>query len=94
MLLSKLFINSKFIYEFESLSVSFVHTHAHTHARTHARTHTHTHTGAGEKYGLEVGDHAISEQIVPCWDCRYCKAGKHNLCTLDHTHLEHQLVNY
>jgi len=23
--------------------------------------------GAAEKYGLAIGDHAISEQIVPCW---------------------------
>lgn len=38
------------------------------------------HVGAGEKYGLEVGDHAISENIVPCWDCRYCKRGDYNMC--------------
>jgi threonine dehydrogenase-like Zn-dependent dehydrogenase len=36
--------------------------------------------GAGEKYGLEVGDHAISENIVPCWECRYCKRGNYNMC--------------
>jgi threonine dehydrogenase-like Zn-dependent dehydrogenase len=36
--------------------------------------------GAGEKYGLEVGDHAISENIVPCWECRYCKRGDYHLC--------------
>ena len=28
--------------------------------------------GAGEKYGLTLGDLAISEQIVPCWQCRFC----------------------
>jgi threonine dehydrogenase-like Zn-dependent dehydrogenase len=38
--------------------------------------------GAGEKYGLEVGDHAISENIVPCWECRYCKRGNYNMCSL------------
>ncbi len=36
--------------------------------------------GAGEKYGLEIGDRAISEQIVPCWECRYCKTGRYWLC--------------
>jgi len=37
--------------------------------------------GAGEKYGLTLGDRAISEQIVPCWECRYCKRGQYHLCT-------------
>src|SRR5580765_1159649 len=27
--------------------------------------------GAGEKYNLELGDIAVSEQIVPCWNCRF-----------------------
>lgn len=36
--------------------------------------------GAGEKYGLAVGDRVISEQIVPCWECRYCRMGKYWLC--------------
>ena len=30
--------------------------------------------GAGELYKLQVGDHAISEQIVPCNQCRYASA--------------------
>ena len=38
--------------------------------------------GAPEKTGLEIGDRAIAEQIVPCWDCRYCKTGKYWLCQL------------
>ncbi len=33
--------------------------------------------GAGEKYGLALGDLAISEQIVPCWNCRYCLRGQY-----------------
>ena len=37
-------------------------------------------TGAGEKYGLEIGDHAISEQITPCWNCRYCQRGQYWMC--------------
>ncbi|MCA9838672.1 MAG: alcohol dehydrogenase catalytic domain-containing protein [Trueperaceae bacterium] len=36
--------------------------------------------GAGEKYGLELGDIAISEQIVPCWNCRYCNRGLYWMC--------------
>lgn len=36
--------------------------------------------GAAEKYGLAVGDRAISEQIVPCWECRYCRRGQYWMC--------------
>jgi len=36
--------------------------------------------GAGAKYGLALGDRAISEQIIPCWECRYCKRGQYHLC--------------
>jgi threonine dehydrogenase-like Zn-dependent dehydrogenase len=36
--------------------------------------------GAGEQYGLEIGDMAISEQIVPCWQCRFCKHGQYWMC--------------
>ena len=35
---------------------------------------------AGQKYGLEIGDIAVSEQIVPCWQCRYCKRGQYWMC--------------
>ena len=38
--------------------------------------------GAAEKYGLEVGDKAIIENIVPCWQCYYCKRGLYNLCDI------------
>jgi erythritol/L-threitol dehydrogenase len=38
--------------------------------------------GARELYGLEIGDHAISEQIVPCWNCRYCKMGAYWMCNI------------
>ena len=34
------------------------------------------------KYKLEIGDHAISEQIVPCWECRYCKMGAYWMCAV------------
>jgi threonine dehydrogenase-like Zn-dependent dehydrogenase len=36
--------------------------------------------GAGEKYGLKLGDLAVSEQIVPCWNCRYCRRGQYWMC--------------
>ena len=36
--------------------------------------------GASEKYGLALGDYAISEQIVPCWKCRFCRRGQYWMC--------------
>ncbi len=36
--------------------------------------------GAGEKYGLELGDTALSEQITPCWNCRFCNRGHYHMC--------------
>lgn len=38
--------------------------------------------GAGEQYGLAIGDHAISEQIVPCGQCRYCRRGQYWMCAV------------
>lgn len=40
--------------------------------------------GAGEKYGLAFGDRVISEQIVPCWECRFCKRGQYWMCDGKH----------
>ncbi len=40
--------------------------------------------GAGEKYGLALGDMAVSEQIVPCWQCRFCKSGQYWMCQNKH----------
>ena len=36
--------------------------------------------GAAEKSGLKVGDRTISEQIVPCWECRFCRSGRYWMC--------------
>lgn len=36
--------------------------------------------GAGPPPGLALGDRAVSEQIVPCWQCRYCRRGQYHLC--------------
>lgn len=40
--------------------------------------------GAGDKYGLQLGDLAVSEQIVPCWQCRFCKRGQYWMCQDKH----------
>ena len=36
--------------------------------------------GASERCGLEIGDLAVSEQIVPCGTCRYCLRGQYWMC--------------
>lgn len=35
---------------------------------------------AAERWGIAVGDRVTSEQIVPCWRCRYCLRGEYHLC--------------
>jgi erythritol/L-threitol dehydrogenase len=40
--------------------------------------------GAGEKYGLALCDLAVSEQIVPCWKCRFCQRGQYWMCQDKH----------
>ena len=39
--------------------------------------------GSGEKYGLDIGDRVISEQIVPCRLCRFCRNGQHWMCDIN-----------
>lgn len=36
--------------------------------------------GAAERDGLAIGDLAVSEQIVPCGQCRYCRRGHYWMC--------------
>ncbi|MEI6157823.1 MAG: alcohol dehydrogenase catalytic domain-containing protein, partial [Atribacterota bacterium] len=36
--------------------------------------------GSEEKYGLSLGDWAVSEQIVPCGKCRFCIEGDYWMC--------------
>jgi len=36
--------------------------------------------GSSEKYGLAIGDLAVSEQIVPCGECRFCQHGEYWMC--------------
>ncbi len=40
--------------------------------------------GAAEKYGLSIGDKAVSEQIIPCGQCRYCRRGEYWMCQVHH----------
>ncbi|MDE2127347.1 MAG: alcohol dehydrogenase catalytic domain-containing protein [Armatimonadetes bacterium] len=48
--------------------------------------------GAGEKYGLALGDRAISEQIVPCNACFYCRRGQYWLCEVNDIYGFHRSV--
>jgi L-iditol 2-dehydrogenase len=41
---------------------------------------------AAEKRGLKIGDRVISEQIVPCWECRFCREGNYWMCEDAHIH--------
>ena len=36
--------------------------------------------GAAEQHGLALDDLAVSEQIVPCWECRFCRRGQYWMC--------------
>jgi len=29
---------------------------------------------------FSIGDHVVSEQIVPCWECKFCKTGRYWMC--------------
>ncbi len=35
---------------------------------------------ARRRWGIDVGDRVVSEQIVPCWQCRYCRRGQYWMC--------------
>ncbi|MCL2571393.1 MAG: alcohol dehydrogenase catalytic domain-containing protein [Defluviitaleaceae bacterium] len=41
---------------------------------------------AKKKHGLNLGDRAIAEQIVPCWECRFCKSGHYWMCEKANIH--------
>ena len=30
--------------------------------------------------GINIGDRLAADQIVPCWECRFCKTGKYWMC--------------
>lgn len=35
---------------------------------------------AAGRWGIAVGDRVVSEQIVPCRQCRYCLSGNYHMC--------------
>ncbi len=35
---------------------------------------------AGARWSVGRGDRVVSEQIVPCWECRYCLRGQYHMC--------------
>ena len=39
---------------------------------------------ARERWGVDVGDRVVSEQIVPCHRCRYCRRGQYWMCLPHH----------
>ena len=45
--------------------------------------------GAAEKYGLALGDRVVSEQIVPCQQCRDCRRGQYWMCQVHDIHGAH-----
>ncbi|WP_016584637.1 alcohol dehydrogenase catalytic domain-containing protein, partial [Yersinia pestis] len=36
--------------------------------------------GEGTESKYKLGERVIAEQIVPCWDCRYCNSGSYWMC--------------
>jgi 2-desacetyl-2-hydroxyethyl bacteriochlorophyllide A dehydrogenase len=36
--------------------------------------------GPNVKGDFKIGDRVISEQIVPCWECKFCKTGRYWMC--------------
>jgi L-iditol 2-dehydrogenase len=42
--------------------------------------------GAEEKHGVKVGDRVTAEQIVPCWECLFCKTGRYWMCEVHNIH--------
>jgi erythritol/L-threitol dehydrogenase len=37
---------------------------------------------ARTRWCVEIGDRVVSEQIVPCWECRYCRRGQYWMCAV------------
>lgn len=35
---------------------------------------------AAQRWNIAVGDRVVAEQIVPCWECRYCVRGQYWMC--------------
>ncbi|MDR1519241.1 MAG: alcohol dehydrogenase catalytic domain-containing protein [Planctomycetota bacterium] len=37
---------------------------------------------ASQKWGVDKGDPIVVEQILPCWECEYCREGDYHLCAV------------
>ena len=37
---------------------------------------------ASRKWGVKTGDPIVVEQLLPCWECEYCKEGDYHLCAV------------
>lgn len=48
--------------------------------------------GAEELHGVKVGDLTVSEQIVPCQTCKYCRSGNYQVCIPHHVYGFHQVT--
>jgi threonine dehydrogenase-like Zn-dependent dehydrogenase len=35
---------------------------------------------AKDRFGVDIGDITIAEQVIPDWECSYCKRGLYHLC--------------
>ena len=40
--------------------------------------------GAKETWDLSIGERVIAEQILPCWNCRFCGKGQYWMCQRHH----------
>jgi len=48
---------------------------------------------AGERHGVQLGSRVISEQIVPCGACRYCRGGQYWMCEVHNIYGFQHVVN-
>jgi erythritol/L-threitol dehydrogenase len=49
--------------------------------------------GAGAKHAVEIGDSVVSEQVVACGACLYCRKGMRWLCVSSTTHLSLKIMS-
>ena len=48
--------------------------------------------GAVDLHKVTLGDLTVSEQIVPCAECRYCLRGDYQMCVPHHVYGFHQVT--
>jgi len=47
---------------------------------------------ADKIHGVKLGDLVVSEQIVPCHECKYCRNGNYQVCIPHHVYGFHQVT--